>query len=67
MLAPFVSSTPMIWKGMFLMRMILPTGSAVWKSFSTMVWPTTQTLAAEVMSRSVKKPPRRSCQLRTVR
>ena len=67
MLAPFFSSTPMTWNGMLRMRIVLPRGLVVWKSFATIVWPMTQTLAAEPMSRSVKKPPWRSGQLRTVR
>ena len=60
MLAPLASSTPITWKGMFLMRIVLPSGLVVWKSFSTIVWPITHTLAAGVTSRSVKKPPWRS-------
>ena len=57
MLAPLRSSTPMTRNGMFLMRIVWSSGLVVWNSLATSVWPMTQTLAAEVTSRSVKKPP----------
>ena len=53
-------------KGMFLMRIVPPTQSMVWKRFSATVVPMTQTLAAARMSASVKKSPFCIAQLRIV-
>ena len=55
--APLASRTPITVNGMFLMRIVEPTQSAVWNRLSATVSPMTQTLAAAWMSRSVKKSP----------
>jgi hypothetical protein len=67
MLAPFSLSTPTTRNGMFLIRIVRSSGLVVWKSRATRVLPMTQTLSADETSRSVKKPPTWSGQLRTAR
>jgi hypothetical protein len=54
---PLPSRTPTTWHGMALTRTTRPSGSPAPKSFVATVWPSTQTLAPESDSLSLKNRP----------
>ena len=54
---PLASSTPATRNGMFLIRIVFPTGSSVPKRFVATVCPRTQTFDALRLSWSVKNCP----------
>ena len=64
---PFDSSTPTTLNGVFLIRILCPTGSSSGNRLSTTVFPRTATLLLARTSRSVKNSPRATSQSRISR